>query len=154
MKHLERSRSIFWVSGLMLALSVLFFVGSILTMGRSKAHAQERASQKLESRSEKEVAAESDSFIQASKSFAENLLEQHAKCPLLDEYAKEHFADSSLENMINDVNAGHSAKEAILAVCEKAGLDASAAKIGDLTKEQIIEIDQEVFCSSNHPIGE
>ena len=152
MKHLERSRSIFWVSGLMLALSVLFFVGSILTMGRSKAHAQERASQKLESRSEKEVAA--DSFIQASKSFAENLLEQHAKCPLLDEYAKEHFADSSLENMINDVNAGHSAKEAILAVCEKAGLDASAAKIGDLTKEQIIEIDQEVFCSSNHPIGE
>lgn len=154
MKRIGRESGIFWVSGMMLALSVLFFTGSILMMGRAKAHAENRASQKLESRSEKEAAAESDGFIQVSRGYAKNILEQYAQCPLLDENAEEHFVDSSLENLLNDVNAGHGAKEAILAVCEKAGLNADTAKIGDLTEEQVIEIDQGTFCSSSHPIGD
>ena len=86
--------------------------------------------------------------------FARELLSESADLPLLDEYAEEHWGNSSLENIINDVNAGNGAKQAILAVCEKNDLDAANAKIGDLTEEQIMMIDQEVFCSSSHPMGE
>ena len=82
------------------------------------------------------------------------MLSDYPDCPLLDESAKEHWGDSSLENMVNDVNAGHTAKEAILAVCETGGLDAETAVISDLTKEQIMEIDRKVFIESDHPIGE
>lgn len=61
---------------------------------------------------------------------------------------------NSLETMVNDVNAGNGAKEAILAVCERDGLDAATAKIGDLTEGQLAEIDKETFRASSHPLGE
>ncbi len=149
MGHLKRNRGILIVSALMLALSALFFLAGVIVMGGSKAHAEEYASRELERRPGKDIAAESDRFLAASRGYAKSMLADYAGCPLL-----EGNAENSLETMINDVNAGCGAKEAILVVCEKGGLDAANAKIGDLTEEQIIEIDQEAFRASSHPIGE
>ncbi len=154
MKPFKKFKSILAVGGLITVLSASFFLGGMVMTNKTESRAANSTRQKLESRSDKEIAAESDSFIQTSMKFARELLSESADLPLLDEYAEEHWGNSSLENIINDVNAGNGAKQAILAVCEKNDLDAANAKIGDLTEEQIMMIDQEVFCSSSHPMGE
>ena len=151
---MKQKKSIFFTGGLLVALAGSFFLGGMASMGRAEVSAETAALAELNERSEKEIAAEGDGFAQACIEFAQNLLSDYPDCPLLDESAKEHWGDSSLENMVNDVNAGHTAKEAILAVCETGGLDAETAVISDLTKEQIMEIDRKVFIESDHPIGE
>lgn len=154
MEHLKKNRSVLLASALMLALSALFFLAGVMAMGSSKAHAEERASRELQSRPGKDIAAESGQFLSASRDYAKSLLADYADCPLLDENARGHLAKNSLETMVNDVNAGNGAKEAILAICERDGLDAATAKIGDLTEGQLAEIDRETFRASSHPIGE
>lgn len=154
MKQVKKFKSIFAVGGLVALLSASFFLGGMIMTDRTEANATALTLQKLESRSDKDIVAESDSFIQTSREFAQELLREHADLPLLDENAEEHWGNSSLENIINDVNAGNGAKQAILTVCEENHIDAATARIGDLTEEQIIVIDQEVFCNSDHPIGE
>ena len=153
-QHFKRNRSVLLVTALMLAFSALFFLAGIMAMGSSKAHAEERASRELESRPGKDVAAESSRFLSASQGYVKSLLMEYADSPLLEENAKGQYAGNSLETMIDDVNAGHGAKEAILAVCERDGLDAATAAIGDLTEEQLAEIDKQAFRISSHPIGE
>lgn len=89
--------------------------------------------------------------IQVSRQIAQHCLENMANKPLLQEDAKDNWGDSSLENSINDVNAGNGAGKAIKRICKEAGLDPHAAKVRDLTEEQIVEIDQETYRNSDHP---
>ena len=110
------------------------------------------AKEKLEKRSNKEIVSESDEFRQNSRALAQKLLSQNSKAPLLDDNPEGDTECLSLESIINDVNAGSSAGEAILDVCKKSNLDAAAARVKDLTEEQIMEIDQKVFCDSDHPM--
>ena len=60
------------------------------------------------------------------------------------------YGDSSLESLINDVNATKGARNVIIRICEDAGIDATTAKVSDLTVQQIAQIDQEVFQNSEH----
>ena len=152
MKGVKKWKSILAVGGFAVVLSVVYVAGSMAAMGSSETHAEDSAKVKLEERSDKDIAAESDNFLQTSRQFAQDLLDEHAGCPLLDEYAKEHWGDSSLENLMNDVNAGDGAKDAILEVCKENNIDVETAKIKDLTEEQIVWIDQEVFRNSDHPL--
>lgn len=152
MNRIRNMKSIVIAGGLVVALAVSFFLGGMVMMKKSEANAAAAAKQELENRSDKDIAAESDSFNQTSRKFAKDLLSRYAERPLLDENAQEHWGDSSLENMINDMNAGHSAKQAICAICEEADIDVNTATIGDLTEEQIVEIDKAVFRNSDHPL--
>lgn len=152
MKRVKKWKSILAVGGFAVVLSVVYVAGSKAAMGSSEAHAEDSAKVKLEERSDKDIAAESDNFLQTSRQFAQELLEESGECPLLDEYAKEHWGNSSLENIMNDVNAGDGAKDAILEVCKENNIDVKTAKIKDLTEEQIVWIDQEVFRNSDHPL--
>lgn len=173
MKHNKKMKSIFTVGGLILALSVLFCLGSMVVTKKLEVHAENVISQEFvestesgeadsrsysfvlpeqENNSEKSEIVKSEGFLQTSQEFAEELLKEYPEIPLLDKNAKEHFGNSSLENMINDINAGDGAKEAITAVCQENNIDVNTAKVKDLTKDMIVEIDQEVFLSSDHPL--
>lgn len=154
MKRMKTKKSILAASVLVLVLSVTYFAGSKIAMGSIESHAEESSKETLKKRSdsEKDIVSESDSFLQTSKQFAQELLDEHADLPLLDEYADEHWGDSSLENIMNDINAGDGAKEAILTVCKNNHINAEKASVSDLTEEQIIWIDQEVFRNSDHPL--
>lgn len=151
---MKQKKSILLTGGLVAVLSASFFWGGMMSSKRAEVRAEEIGITELNERSEKEMAAESDSFINTSTEYAKYLLSDYPDCPLLDESAKEHFGDSSLESMVNDVNAGHNTKEVILAVCEASGIPAETAVIADLTVEQIVEIDRTVFMDSDHPLGE
>lgn len=152
MKHAKRFKSIFAVGGIVIALSILYFAGSKATIGTLEAHAEDSAKEDLENRSDKDIASQSESFLKNSREFALKLVSENADLPLLDEYADEHWGDSSLENIMNDVNAGDGAKDAILEVCKENNIDVTTAKIKDLTQEQLVWIDQEVFRNSDHPL--
>ncbi|NBI63422.1 hypothetical protein D3Z38_10265 [Clostridiales bacterium] len=89
--------------------------------------------------------------IQVSRKIARNCLEKMANKSLLQKDAKDDWGDSSLENFINDVNAGNGAGKAIERICKEAGLNPHTAKVRDLTEEQIVEIDQETYRNSDHP---
>lgn len=154
MKQLGKFKSMFAVGGLVFALSASFFLGGMVMTDRSQALTEGSVTKKLEERSDKDIVAESDSFIQNSKGYAQEMLRDYADRPLLRKNEGEDWANSSLEVMLNDVNAGNGAKQAIIAACQKYGIDAQSACIGDLTVDQIVEIDQEVFRSSSHPLGE
>ncbi|MCI8638878.1 MAG: hypothetical protein HFG41_06980 [Coprococcus sp.] len=153
MKLVKKWKSILMVGVFVIVLSVAYVAGSMAAMGSSKAHAEDSAKEKLEERSEKDIVALSKSFLENSRKFARQLLAENGECPLLDEYAEEHWGNSSLENIMNDVNAGDGAKDAILEVCDQNQIDVKTAKIKDLTEEQIVWIDQEVFRRSDHPYG-
>lgn len=176
MKHNKKMKSIFTVGGLILTLSVLFCLGNMVVTKKLEVHAENVVNQEFtestesggaDSRSysfvlpeqepgndpERDEIAESDGFLKTSQELAEELLKEYGECPLLDENAEEHFGNSSLENMMNDINAAICAKDSITEICQENNIDVNSAKIKDLTKEQIVEIDQEVFRRSFHPIG-
>ena len=143
---MKQKKSILLTGALVAVLSASFFWGGMMSSKRAEVRAEEIGITELNERSEKEMAAESDSFINTSTEYAKHLLSDYPDSPLL--------GDSSLESMVNDVNAGHNAKEVILAVCEANGIPAETAVISDLTVEQIVEIDRTVFMDSDHPLGE
>lgn len=181
MKQLKKAKGILLSLGLVCLLSLSFFLGGMAMAQKSESQAVAAAKGKLERRSEKDMVSESEEFLDNSRSFAQELLQEHGDAPLLDSNAETGeqeaslpegiaetegtevpLADShaetdewalSLESILNDVNAGHGAREAILAVCTESGLDAKAAQIKDLTEEQIMEADQETFRTSEHPLG-
>ncbi len=150
MKHMHKT--IFTTLALVALLSLSFFLGGAVMSRRSESGAVALAKEKLEKRSNKEIVSESDEFRQNSRALAQKLLSQNSEAPLLDDNPEGDTECLSLESIINDVNAGSSAGEAILDVCKKSNLDAAAARVKDLTEEQIMEIDQKVFCDSDHPM--
>lgn len=89
--------------------------------------------------------------LRVSCEMAQAIWEEMPDLPLLQENAKEDYGNSSLENCINDVNATTGASEVIMRVCKEAGIDADKAKVRDLTVDQIVQIDQEVYNHSSHP---
>lgn len=150
MKQLHKT---VWITFALVALlSLSFFLGGAVMSHSSEAGALALAKEKLESRSNKEIVSESEEFLENSRAFAQNLLAENGEAPLLGNGSEGDTGCLSLEALINDVNAGNGAGEAILAICEKSGLDAATAKVKDLTEEQIMEIDQETFCDSDHPM--
>lgn len=175
MKQNKNMKSIFTVVGLVLALSLIFCLGSVAVSKKLEVHAENLVNEELakdtesewegsreyayifhpqEGSSDKIIIVASDGFLQTSQEFAEEILKDYGDCPLLDENVKEHFGNSSLENMMNDTNAAGCAKDVITKVCQENNIDVNSAKIKELTKEQIMEIDREVFLNSDHPVGE
>ena len=173
MKQNKKMKSVFTVVGLVVALSVIFCLGSMVMTKKLELHAENVVNEELvkdtesegtnsreytyifsaqENSSDRDEIVASDGFLQTSQEFAEGLLEEYGECSLLDENAEEHFGDSSLENMMNDTNAAGCAKDVITKVCQENNIDVNSAKIKDLTKEQIMKIDGEVFLNSDHPI--
>lgn len=57
----------------------------------------------------------------------------------------------SLEEEIGDIYAFHGAKEVIEEVCAAAGIDASTAKIKDLSEETLLLIHERAYQVSDHP---
>ncbi len=153
MKHLFKERGILATLALIILLSLSFFLGGMAVARQSESDAIALAEEKLERRSDKEVVSESEDFQENSREFAREILQKYGDSPLLGEVAI-NDAEGSLEVILNDVNAGNGAEAAILAMCRECGLKAGTAKIKDLTEEQIMEIDRQVFCDSNHPLTE
>lgn len=139
---IKKHKSILITAALILALSGTFVLGTFYTQGRTET---------------KVLASEGDSEQsltpeEASLEISRELLEEYPDIPLLQENAVEDWGDSSLENLINDINATSSgAKEAIQQICEEAGIDANTAVVSDLTAEQIHQIDWIVYQNSDHP---
>lgn len=176
---MKKHKSIILVGALVVLFTGAFLLGTVYMQYREEQTVQ-AASKDLENdaeltvdaRSEKEAAEQEQIAEESQKNlaeqvkevenaagwelslqFAEKLMEEMPDAPLLQENAKEDYGDSSLENYINDVNAVSDAetKNVIIQVCKDAGIDADTAKVCDLTKEQIAQIDQVVFQNSNHP---
>ena len=174
MKRIQKAKSILLSLGLVCLLSLSFFLGGMAMARKSESQAVAAAKEKLEKRSEKDIVSESEDFLNSSRNFAQELLQEHGDAPLLKESAEEmqngflskgqngllsygsaeEGGWESLESILNDVNAGNGAREAILAVCEESGLEAEKAQIKDLTETQIVEADQETFRASDHPLGD
>lgn len=99
--------------------------------------------------------AHAQAVTETSIAFAEDIIKNMSDAPLLEENAIPDengmtYGDSSLESWINDVNATKGARNVIIRICEDAGIDATTAKVSDLTVQQIAQIDQEVFQNSKH----
>lgn len=151
MKYVKEHKSIFIVAGIAVLLLGFFSVSNLAAMNKTESNIvkAEAAQTMNEDMQPSEVSA----------ACAKALYEEMPDCPLLAESVKGEFAgygDSCLENAVNDVNAisdedaEHAAKNVIMKVCEKNGIDARTAKVKDLTKQQITEIDEEVFQYSKH----
>lgn len=158
MQKLKKSKSICMVMAMM-----LMFMGGFVT---ASIRMQRDTEQKISSYEVKAAemqetgpvadAAEKEIQMDVSLDIAGDLLKEMPDKPLLREYAKkgeEEYGDGSLENIINDINASKvgGAREAIIRVCEEAGIDVKTATVKDLTAEQIAEIDQAVYEVSDHP---
>ncbi len=166
MKRIQKAKSILLSLGLVCLLSLSFFLGGMAMARKSESQAVAAAKERLEKRSEKDIVSESENFLNSSRNFAQELLQEHGDAPLLvgntEDAQKgglsygsaEGGGWESLESILNDVNAGSGAREAILAVCEESGLEAEKAQIKDLTEAQIVEADQETFRASDHPLGD
>lgn len=84
---------------------------------------------------------------------ADYYLEKMPDAPLLKEDAdpeKADYAGSCLENDVNDINATNKAGDIIRRICKENGIDVHRAKVKDLTREQIAQIDMETFMLSEH----
>lgn len=142
---MKKHKSIIIVAGLILLSTGAVMLGNVFMQKRTESTVQAQVSQmeNVSTKSPENVSIE----------FAKELLEDMPEAPLLQENDKEDWGDSSLENCINDVNATTQdyAKEAILKVCDEAGIDAATAKVKDLTPEQIAVIDHYVYEHSEHP---
>lgn len=165
MQIMKKHKSIIMVGALVLLFTGAFLLGNVYMQYRAEQTVQavskdmdagiktEETQQNLKEQVKK--AEEADGW-EISLQLAEDLLNEMPEAPLLQENATEDYGDSSLENFINDVNAvsaveNRGAKNVILQVCKDAGIDADTAKVSDLTKEQIAQIDQVVFQNSDHP---
>lgn len=155
MRNFERHRSLIVVGLLVILCTGAFLLGDIYAQrGQETAQAaSNEQAQDLENRDSEEVQQQAEQMaqIEVSREMARHCLATMPDKPLLRENAKDSYGDSSLENAINDVNAGTGAKNAIERVCREAGIDPHTAKVSDLTEEQIIEIDQETYQNSDHP---
>lgn len=152
MKRIQKAKGILISIGLVCLLSLSFFLGGMAMARRSEYQAVAAAKKTLEKRSEKELVSKSEDFLDNSRNFAQELLRVHGEAPLLAEDTEDGDWEC-LESILNDVNAGNGARDAILAVCKESGLEAEHAQIKDLTEAQIMEADQETFCASKHPLG-
>lgn len=137
---IKKHKGILITAALILALSGTFVLGTFYEQGKATAT----------------VLASETGFDntanpgEASLEISQMLLEESPDIPLLQENATENWGDSSLENLINDINAASGAKDAILQICEDAGIDADTAVVSDLTAEQIHQIDWMVYQNSDH----
>lgn len=170
---MKKHKSIIMIGALILMCTGAFLLGTVYMQHREEQKVQAASSNfvKCDDTSdviqpgEKEevqknleeqlMRAEEAAGWEVSLQFAKDILERIPDVPLLQEDAEENYGDSSLENFINDVNAirdveNRGAKNVIRKVCEDAGIDANKAKVRDLTKEQIAQIDQVVFQNSDH----
>lgn len=142
MRIIQKHRSMIMVGTLVCLSTGILLLGNACMQRRTErvVQAETSGAEQFEELSPEDV----------SKSFAQELLETMPDAPLLQENAKDNWGDSSLENCLNDVNAGDGAKEAIIRMCQQVGIDAAAAKVRDLTWEQIVLLDQEVYRNSTH----
>lgn len=138
---IKKHKGILITAALILALSGTFVLGTFYEQGKTE-------STVLASEAGIDSMANPE---EASLEISQMLLEESPDIPLLQENAAENWGDSSLENLINDINATSGAKEAILQICEDAGIDANTAVVSDLTAEQIHQIDWTVYQNSDHP---
>lgn len=144
MKYIKQHRSIFAVAGIALLLLGLFSVSNMIAMNKSESAVKAEARENME---------QDTSASDVSKECARYYLDTMSDCPLLKEAVDGkyvNYGDSCLENAVNDVNATNTAGEIITKVCKKNGIDAKTAKVKDLSEEQIMEIDQEAFKTSEH----
>lgn len=147
---MKKHKSILIVTSLILLLTGVFYMGTLYVQHQAEGKVQ-AAGTGSDEIPEFEIAEGENEF---SREFAGQLLKDMPNAPLLDENASLHWGNSSLENVLNDVNATTSkirAKEVIVKVCEEAGIDVDTAKVRDLTEEQIMRIDMTVFEYSDHP---
>lgn len=84
--------------------------------------------------------------------FALMALQDYPDSPLLGEH-KGGFLDS-LESSLDDVYAFNGSRAIIEALCTEAGLDPNAAKLKDLTAEQLMELQETCYQTSDHPKGD
>ena len=158
MQKLKKSKSICMVMAMMLMFMGGFVTASIWMQRdtEQKISSYEVKAAEMQEAGPVADAAEKETQMDVSLDIAEDLLKEMPDKPLLREYARkgeEEYGDSSLENTINDINASEvgGAREAIIRVCEEAGIDVKTATVKDLTAEQIAEIDQAVYEVSDHP---
>lgn len=78
------------------------------------------------------------------------MLKDKGDCPLL---GSEEGAFGSLEVYIGEIYAFGEGEEVIREMCEKFGVDPEKAVISDLTAEQLIEIGEKAYETSDHPKG-
>lgn len=155
MRMMKTYKSLIMVGLLMILCTGAFLLGNVYAQksvetAQAASNGQTDAPESLDGGQSQQQDAQLTQ-IQVSRQIAQHCLENMANKPLLQEDAKDNWGDSSLENSINDVNAGNGAGKAIKRICKEAGLDPHAAKVRDLTEEQIVEIDQETYRNSDHP---
>lgn len=144
MKYIKQHRSIFAVAGIALLLLGLFSVSNMIAINKSESAVKAEARENME---------QDKSPSDVSRECAQYYLDTMSDCPLLKEAVDGeyvNYGDSCLENAVNDVNVTNTAGEIIMKVCKKNGIDAKTAKVKDLSEEQIMEIDQEAFKTSEH----
>ena len=80
------------------------------------------------------------------------LIKDMGDCPLLgQEWGKGAF--SSLQMYIGEIYAFGDGEKVIREMCKEYGIDTDKAVISDLTTEQLIEIGEKAFETSDHPKG-
>ena len=80
------------------------------------------------------------------------LIKDMGDCPLLgQEWGKGAFA--SLQMYIQEIYAFGDGEEVVREMCKEYGIDPDKAVISDLTTEQLIEIGEKAFETSDHPKG-
>lgn len=144
MKFIKEHKSIVTVAGIALLLLGFLSVGNIIGMNKTESAVRTKAQESME-----QDAASLDVSIDCAQYYLEDMPD----CPLLKEAVDGeyvNYGNSCLENSVNDINVANTAREIIIKVCEKNGIDAKTAKVKDLTVEQIAEIDQKVFKTSKH----
>ena len=144
MKFIKEHKSIVTVAGIALLLLGFLFVGNMIVMNKTESAVKAEAKGNIE---------QDAASLDISKDCAQYYLEDMPDCPLLKEAADGeyvNYGNSCLENSVNDINVANTAGKIIIKICEENGIDAKTAKVKDLTVEQIAEIDQEVFKTSEH----
>ena len=155
---MKKQRSIIMVGAFVFLLSGAFMLGSIYAQHRMETRVMASSKQVSseedvtgENLESQEIMVQPADQTEVSRELAIHILKEMPDAPLLQKNATEDYGDSSLENSINDVNATSGAAEIIIEVCKENGIDADTAKVGDLPQKLIVQIDQKVYQSSEHP---
>ena len=85
MKRIQKAKGILISIGLVCLLSLSFFLGGMAMARSSESQAVAAAKKTLEKRSEKELVSKSEDFLDNSRNFAQELLQEHGEAPLLAE---------------------------------------------------------------------
>lgn len=144
MKYIKEHKSIVTVAGIALLLLGFLSIGNMIAMNKTESAVKAEAKESME---------QDAASLDVSRDCAQYYLDNMPDCPLLKEAVDGeyvNYGDSCLENAVDDINVTNTAREIIIKVCEKNGIDAKTAKVKDLTEEQIAEIDQEAFKTSKH----